>query len=911
VIGQTLGHYRIEAKLGEGGMGVVYLARDTHLDRLVAIKLLTPSALSDTERKRRFIQEAKAASSLSHPNIIHIYDISNCDGVEFMVMEYVQGRTLDKLIGDKGLKLPQVLDYGIQIASALAAAHLAGIVHRDLKPGNVMVTDNGLVKVLDFGLAKLMEPLEARDDVTTQTVPAHTETGIVLGTVAYMSPEQIEGKRLDGRSDIFSFGAVLYEMLTGQRAFHGSTRISTLSAILNGEPKPISAIVTLPGGEIERIVSRCLRKDSTRRFQHVDDLKLALLDLKEEHETGGLPGTGTGRVKSRRRRRILATTAGVLALALAAGGVAWWVRKQPPPPQLVLRRLTSEAGLADSPALSADGKFLAYSSESNNGPNRVIWVRHLGAGEAVQLTRGEADCYAPSFSPDGGMIAYRSDRDGGGIYVIPTLGGDERRIAPDGMRPRYSPDGKWISYWVGKDDGFGGRVFIIPAIGGEPVPIQPDFGAARWPLWSPDSKYLLFCGIREPNGPLESADWWVAPTAGGRALATGASVVFRKQHLLSLPQVRARQFMPSDWTADNYIYFAAGLEHSLGYNTNIFRIAVSPNNWQVNGRAQRLTFGSGQEYQPAVRPGGNLVFSTFDRKIDIWSLPINANTARGAGELKQVTRDGAFLNFAPSMSATGQRMVYHSYRSQNAHVWIRDFETGREKVLTMSPVAEVHPIISRNGQRVVFEYTGDPREIQMVSAAGGPTRRLCRDCGKPTDWSPDEKYILYQHESPRRVFLLDADSGARTELLTRAAHDLANASFSPDGRWVVFQETTGQRSQRIWAAPFRGVTVVPSAQWIPITEDNTMNYNPSWAPDGNLVYFISERDGFRCIYSQRLSPLTRQPEGVAATVRHFHTRRLSMMDVWDLLTLNLAVTRDQLVFNLSEVSSDIWMAKLE
>ena len=258
MIGQRLLHYEITGKLGEGGMGVVYKARDSHLKRFVALKVLPPEKVADAERKQRFVQEARSASALNHPNIVTVYDIGQTDGVDFIAMEYVEGKTLDELIGRKGLKLSEALKYAVQIADALARAHAAGIVHRDLKPGNVMVTAEGRVKVLDFGLAKLT------GDGTTQTEYPKTESGLIVGTVRYMSPEQAEGKKVDARSDIFSFGSLLYEMLTGRPAFRRDCPGLTLAAILHMEPPPLPDGIP---GELEKVITRCLRKDPARRQQ--------------------------------------------------------------------------------------------------------------------------------------------------------------------------------------------------------------------------------------------------------------------------------------------------------------------------------------------------------------------------------------------------------------------------------------------------------------------------------------------------------------------------------------------------------------------------------------------------------------------------------------------------------------------
>jgi serine/threonine protein kinase len=295
--GRQIGPYQVIGRIGAGGMGVVYQARDTQLDRMVAIKVLPLALVQDAERRRRFIREAKAASALNHPNIITIHAITQADGMDCMVMEFVAGKPLEQLIGRKGLPLRDALRYAIQIADALATAHAAGIVHRDLKPANIMVTEKGQTRVLDFGLAKLMQPLqEDQSGAISAMKLSTTEEGRIMGTAAYMSPEQAEGKPVDARSDIFSFGSVLYEMVTGRRAFQGDSNLSTLSAILNKEPASCG-----PGipHDLEKIISRCLRKDPERRFQHMDDIKVELEELRERTEPAG---TKSGRCASRAAR---------------------------------------------------------------------------------------------------------------------------------------------------------------------------------------------------------------------------------------------------------------------------------------------------------------------------------------------------------------------------------------------------------------------------------------------------------------------------------------------------------------------------------------------------------------------------------------------------------------------------------
>ena len=324
--GRTLGHYRVVEKIGAGGMGVVYRAEDTHLDRSVAVKVLSADAVADPERKRRFAQEARSASALNHANIIHIYDIDTAEGTDFIAMEFVRGQTLDQVIGRDGLDTRQAVKCAVQIADALAAAHSAGIVHRDLKPANIMVTDKGVVKVLDFGLAKLTDTSQDGGFSTTRAASPVTEHGMIVGTVAYMSPEQAEGKTVDARSDIFSFGAVLYEMVTGRRAFAGDSTVGTLAAILHQEPAPNERIPP----ELETIIGRCLRKDPNRRSQHMGDVALALQDLADAKHTPvspmpAAPPSQDRDLTPRRARRRWWAAAAMLCAVLAAALVLWRV----------------------------------------------------------------------------------------------------------------------------------------------------------------------------------------------------------------------------------------------------------------------------------------------------------------------------------------------------------------------------------------------------------------------------------------------------------------------------------------------------------------------------------------------------------------------------------------------------------
>ena len=391
MIGQTLDRYRIEAKLGEGGMGVVYRARDTRLDRTVAIKVLPHEKVSDPERKQRFVQEAKAASALNHPHIVTVHDIRSDAGVDFIVMEYAGGRTLDQVIPAKGLGTAQALRYGVQIADALATAHTAGIVHRDIKPSNIMVTDEDRVKVLDFGIAKLFDPADRAAEAGTRTSPS-TDPGIVLGTAAYMSPEQAQGRTVDARSDIFSFGAVLYEMLTGRRSFAGDSSLAVLAKILSEDPAPPSTLSASVPLDVERAVLRCLRKDPARRFQTMADLKVALEDLAAD-SAAGLAVQHPAVRTPRRWRWIWASSVPVVLIAAYAG----W-RAMPPPERVTPVRavpLLSLPGVTRSPSFSPDGNQIAFRWTGPAGNNQDIYVQQIGAGTPLRLTTDAGRDYSP------------------------------------------------------------------------------------------------------------------------------------------------------------------------------------------------------------------------------------------------------------------------------------------------------------------------------------------------------------------------------------------------------------------------------------------------------------------------------------------------------------------------------------
>ena len=527
MIGQTIAHYQVLEKLGQGGMGVVYKARDTRLQRLVALKVLSSDKVVSSDRRARFIREAQSASALNNPHIVTIYDAHAYEGVDYLAMEYIEGRTLDKLVSRRGLPVGETLRLALPIADALTAAHAAGIIHRDLKPGNIMVANGGQVKVLDFGLAKRIDHGNSSDDGGTQTMgetePA-TGEGTVLGTAAYMSPEQAAGKPVDARTDIFSFGAVLYEMLTGRRPFAGDSWSSTLAAVLRDEPKPLGELVPGIPPELERIVARCLRKELDRRFQHMADIKVALAELKEESDSGvsqrQSPAATSVRTTAPRWRNV---TIAAACVALSLGISAWWLiqKRSASVPVITTApiRLTYDSGLTKDPSISGDGKLVTYSSDRAGSFD--IYLQQIGGGPPIRVAGSPYDEEEPSFSPDGTQIVYRSNENGGGVYVIPTFGGDARRIAKRGFRPKFSPDGRQIAYWTGTDPVVINpdcRVEVVPSNGGTPRRIRTDFVGVAAPLWTPDGSHLLVVGLKDTHSWWE---WWTTDLQGSEPVRAG------------------------------------------------------------------------------------------------------------------------------------------------------------------------------------------------------------------------------------------------------------------------------------------------------------------------------------------------------------------------------------------------------
>jgi Tol biopolymer transport system component len=756
--GQRVSHYQIQEKLGEGGMGAVYRAYDTQLRRPVALKVLPPEYASDPERRSRLLREARAASALNHPNIVNIYEVGSDNGVDFIAMEFIEGKSLGDMIPAKGLPLGKTLDYAAQIASGLAKAHAAGVVHRDLKPGNIMLTGPtsghpGLVKLLDFGLARRVELGEEHD--TTLTIE-----GAILGTPAYMSPEQAQGKPVDARSDVFSFGSVLYQMVTGHRAFEKDSHISTLAAVVQEEPRPLPS--SLPR-DLERIIARCLRKDPERRFQSMADVRVALLELKEESESGRLPEEASAPARQRAWRR---AGAAVLVLALLGTGLWLMIRRTTSLPQPSVVPVTTYPGRQTYPSFSPDGKQIAFSWDGEKGDRFSIYVKLLGETDALRLTTSPTGDYFPAWSPDGKRIAFRRTGSDGGIYTVSPLGGPERKLTgpATSYQMSWSPDGKWLamSSLTQEDRG----ISLLPVEGGEPRRISNPKPPAydRSPAFAPDGHRLAYAGCTAQY----SCDVYVQELGSGY-LGQGSPRQITRQGVAILGLTWSRD-------GDSLIYSASHSAAGLPYlwRTGIdsrqppqrleiagpmaycpsasptasrlvfYRLLVDDNIWRyhMNGGMEPLIVSSLGEGEPQFSPDGTrIAFASFrsGEALEIWVAQADGSKP------VQMTNGLGRHQGSPSWSPDG-RWIAFSSEGQDGHWgnYVMDAAGSAPRRITLGPSNEVMPFWSRDGKWLYFRSDRTGRsEIWRFPFAGGPREQVTRNGGYTAYESVDGETLFY------------------------------------------------------------------------------------------------------------------------------------------------------------------------
>jgi Tol biopolymer transport system component/tRNA A-37 threonylcarbamoyl transferase component Bud32 len=796
--GRQIGPYVVEARIGAGGMGVVYRVRDTRLDRVVALKVLTDARISDDDSKRRFLQEARAASALNHPNIVTIYEVGATDGIDYLAMEFIEGKPLERVIPRGGMPIGEALGCASQIADALAKAHQAGIVHRDLKPANVMIAADGLVKILDFGLAKVSSSAAAVGGLTRSM--SLTGEGAVIGTAYYMSPEQAESKPVDSRSDIFSFGVMLYEMATGRRPFTGQSDVAVLSAILRETPKPLAG--ERPGipPELDRVVARCLRKDPARRFQHMADLKVALVELKEEWDSGALLPPLDLRRKPTRKSRLWLRV-GLAAALLAAAAIGWrFVLPQQPSEDTAIHPvpLTSYAGLEEDPSFSPDGNQVAFSWNGEKEDNFDIYVKLVGPGSPLRLTTDSAEDRFPRWSPDGRSIAFIrqpvSADDRFSVFVVPPLGGPERRIGEfsnhgsrwliDQPSLCWTLDSKALIVSASASSASSAsapnQLFLVPLDGGPSKqltdPKHGMYGDTR-PVLSQDGARLAF--IRENDSVF--GVYVQAMSSAMEPVGAPAEIPLPEKLVTGI------EWIPGG----RELLFAVGLTSS----STLFRVGAKP------GAAPRILAGSAPgSIDPTVsRDGRRMAYVAETVDSNLWSVDLATKTPALARPLSS-----SFSDLFPQYSPDGTRVLFYSYRSGSAQIWVANRDgTQLQQLTSFTGTVTASPRWSPDGKQVVFDSnTGGEFQVYVMSSDGGRARLLTGD--KPAwaaNWSRDGRSIYFacSRGGAYQVCRSPVEGGA-IDLITHGGG--VWPSESPDGKMLYFTKETGPRG--LWRMPVNG-----------------------------------------------------------------------------------------------------------
>ena len=862
--GRPFGHYRILSPLGAGGMGVVYLAEDAHLSRKVALKLLPPHFTQSPDRLRRFIREAKSASALNHPNIITIHETGEVEGVHYIATEFIDGETLRQKISGAGMKLREAIDLATQVATALAAAHAAGIVHRDIKPENIMERRDGYAKVLDFGLAKLTDPTQGAV-ISGKTLKAGgtTTPGVVMGTITYMSPEQARGLEVDARSDIFSLGVVLYEMITGAPPFVGATTADVIAAILTYEPPQLSHSAPGSLAELGRIVSKALRKDRARRYQDINDLLLDLKELRQElefetklgippqgvetaaasgrhtgAETGQARTVATGEVSGaranlsldhlmgeiKRHKLRVGLTLAAAVVAVAAIGLGWYNQfgaDQPGLSSAAFRSipLTSFPGSETEPAFSPDGSRIAFVWNGEKEDNYDIYVQIINAGPPLRLTHNPSPDIAPAWSPDGGHIAFaRVAGDERSIFLIPAMGGPERKLLSitaateswKAARLSWSPDGKLLAF-PGKDSPQdAANIFLLSVETLEKRLLLP--APAGYvdmvPAFSPDGKTLAF--IRRYG--TSNREIYLVPAAGGEP----ARLTHDNRTIDSLA-----------WAPDGRaILFTSDREGGSAL-------------WQISasgGAPERLYVGREDVYEVAVsQQSHRLAYLQSLTDTNIWRWEKPGSSGRGKPPVKLIASTRQETN--PQYSPDGNKIVFTSDRSGHLEIWVCESDGSNPVRLTsFNGPFTGSPRWSPDGRQIAFDCTAaGPRDIYVVSVEGGPSRRLTTGPSEEVrpSWSRDGRWIYFgsNHGGDWQVWKTPVAGGEAAQITRRGGHE---AFESPDGKFVYYSARPA--SLGIWRVPVGG------GEEVRLIDQGAQS---NWVVLDQGIYFLTSRANAR------------------------------------------------------------------
>ena len=812
--GRRLGSYEVLGLLGEGGMGQVYKARDVRLGRTVAIKTLPANQVKDRERVQRFMNEARLASSLNHPNVAHIYEIAELPDTMFIAMELVEGQTLASVISGGALDEARTIEIALQVADALDAAHTKGIIHRDIKPANIMLTPRGQVKVLDFGVAKLTAPRE-RNAAETITLGGKTASGLVMGTLHYMSPEQVLGRELDVRTDLFSLGVVLYQTASGHAPFRGASQPETLDSLLHEDPAPVSRWSPAVSAELERIARKCLEKDRDRRYQSAHDLIVDLKNLQRDHISGAVSRDSTGRHKPPAGRPPRWVAAALILTGVAAAGwFAWRSRPGARGPGLSTGRLTllvsAETDL-DEPDLSPDGKMIVYTAVE--GGQTDLFLARVSGGSRIRLTNDKAVESNPSFSPDAERILFTRFRQGSPpeVLTIPTLGGDATPVLRNAIDAVWSPDGHRLVF---VQSGPSQALAVSAADGGQErvlLDANASYPFVRNPAWSPDGTQIAV--ERSIGGA--AGETWLVPLNGKqpRKLTQDGPGVFSHSPQFT---VDGRNIVDSS---------------NRGGSTNLWLVPL-------DGAARvRLTTGPGPDASPAVSRSGAIAFENSRSRSSLLIHDLARHTNR------EILTHPFYL-WAPSFSPDGTELAFSRCEAAGLwHLWTIPVQGGAARQITSSDSPEIYPRFTPDGGSIVYHtWTSGPNRVFSVARGGGLPTALTPARSEDDNYaevSPDGRRLAFARteKGTTRVWIAPMDGGAPHLLLDSAA---TLPHWSPDGRWIAFSPSRDHQA---------GIFVV-GADGTGLRRLSQTGSWPVWWPDGKHIgYLAPGPDGNQQIFT--------------------------------------------------------------
>ena len=826
--GTKLGPYEIVSPLGAGGMGEVYRARDPRLGREIAIKVLPSSLSTDAGRLQRFEQEARSASALNHTNILVVYDVGTDNGVPYLVTELLEGETLRERLRDGALPVRKGSELAEQIAQGLAAAHERGIVHRDLKPDNIFLCRDGRAKILDFGLAKLIAP-EPQGATLTSLQSHPTQAGTVLGTAGYMSPEQVRGQTADPRSDIFAFGAVLYEMFSGRRAFEGPSPADTASAILKEDPADLLASNPKITPALNRIVLHCLEKNPEERFQSARDLAFHLHSLSSISESGTAVPADLPSRKFSPERWLLA----FLALALVAAG-SWWLRGhvggKPVAKAMQFERLTDFAGMEEHPAISPDGKSVAFTRDA--GGLRQIWVRLLGGGAPIQVTRDAVDHLSPRWSPDSGSLIYYSPpatEAYGTVWQIPALGGTPRPLTKSLGPADLSHDGKRLAFFR-----FENRQveLTVSAVDGSAPQVVTRLSAQynySYPRWSPDDAHIAY-----QRSQIFRSDIFSVPSQGGQPRAITAEDVMMSGFA---------------WLPDG-----SGIVYSSARGSTIVYLPTY-SLWlaKLSGSTPvRLTVGEESYVSPDISNAGAITASRVRMRFDLWKFPVDGSATENVRRGIPLTRQTGQVQ-TPDAGPGDRELVYLSDSGGHGNLWImrQDGTEARQVTFDRDPNVSVGvPVWSPDGKNIAYVTTRNQRGwsfgLWLVSPDGS-NNRLVTDNGGWACWSPDSKWLYYGVPTDNGYHMEKISPDGGRPIVVRTDNAVAGA-ISPDSSTLYYlspqENLTGVADYEVRIAspdngPARLLSRIPGAR-VPVTYGWTLQ--PVISPDGKSLALLLRDD---------------------------------------------------------------------